>query len=228
MPGDQLTPKQAAFVREYLVDLNATAAYKRAGYRASGNAAEVNASRLLRNAKVAAAVGAAIELRAERVELTAAEVLDELRAIGFDKAEATHNRLSALKLLGQHLRLFTEWHAHTHDGEIMYGVVELPAETEGEESRPPEEMLERLRAPELAQSGVAGLAVHVDGGPPLPSRHNGDGEAGAPKRGKEIVAEARARVRAKQRRTVPLRDLVELPDETEGEEGHPADVVTND
>ena len=38
--------KHEIFVYEYLIDLNATAAYKRAGYRAQGNAASVNASRL--------------------------------------------------------------------------------------------------------------------------------------------------------------------------------------
>lgn len=31
------------FVAEYLIDLNKTAAYKRAGYRARGHSAEVNA-----------------------------------------------------------------------------------------------------------------------------------------------------------------------------------------
>lgn len=38
--------RQERFVAEYLIDLNKTAAYKRAGYRARGHAAEVNASRL--------------------------------------------------------------------------------------------------------------------------------------------------------------------------------------
>jgi len=33
MGKDRLTPKQAAFVREYLVDLNATQAAMRAGYK---------------------------------------------------------------------------------------------------------------------------------------------------------------------------------------------------
>jgi phage terminase small subunit len=42
-----LTCKQDEFVRHYLVDLNATAAYRRAGYGARGNSAEVNAARLL-------------------------------------------------------------------------------------------------------------------------------------------------------------------------------------
>ena len=53
-----MTPKQQRFVEEYLVDLNASAAYARAGYVARGNSAEVNASRLLRNAQVASAVSA--------------------------------------------------------------------------------------------------------------------------------------------------------------------------
>ncbi len=78
----KLTNKQQIFVREYLIDLNATAAYKRAGYKAGGNAAEAAASRLLRNVKVAAAVAAAQAERAERVGLTADEVLRELAVLG--------------------------------------------------------------------------------------------------------------------------------------------------
>lgn len=73
-----MTPKQEAFVREYLIDLNATAAYKRAGYVATGNAAEVNAARLLRDAQVAAAIGAAQQKRAERTEIDADWVLKRL------------------------------------------------------------------------------------------------------------------------------------------------------
>ena len=48
------------FVEEYARDWNATAAYKRAGYRARGHGAEVNASRLRRRPDVAAAVGVAV------------------------------------------------------------------------------------------------------------------------------------------------------------------------
>ena len=44
-----LNPRQAAFVREYLVDLNGTQAAIRAGY--SPNGADVQAIRLLGNAK---------------------------------------------------------------------------------------------------------------------------------------------------------------------------------
>lgn len=75
-----LTPKQAAFVREYLVDLNATQAAVRAGYSEKG--AEVQGHRLLSNAKVAKAVQAGMERRAGRVEVKADDVLRELKRLG--------------------------------------------------------------------------------------------------------------------------------------------------
>lgn len=78
-----LTPKQSAFVREYLVDLNATAAYKRAGYIAKGNAAEVNATRLLRNAQVQAEIQMAMNQRAQRNDITADRVLKEIARLAF-------------------------------------------------------------------------------------------------------------------------------------------------
>ena len=78
-----LTPKQQLFVHEYLVDLNATAAYRRAGYKARGNSAEVNASRLLRNAKVAAALREAFRARAQRVRVTQDRVLLEYARLAF-------------------------------------------------------------------------------------------------------------------------------------------------
>jgi phage terminase small subunit len=48
----ELNIKQKKFADYYIETGNATASYVRAGYEAEGNAAEVNASRLLRNAKV--------------------------------------------------------------------------------------------------------------------------------------------------------------------------------
>ncbi len=78
-----ITPKQARFVDEYLVDLNATQAFIRAGYTARGNAAEVNAARLLRNAKIAAAIQSQKKARSTRTEITQDRVLKELARIGF-------------------------------------------------------------------------------------------------------------------------------------------------
>jgi phage terminase small subunit len=74
-----LTPKQQRFVDEYLIDLNATAAYKRAGYRSAGNAAEVNASHLLRNHKVSQAVKVALDKRSADLGIDAAYVLSIIK-----------------------------------------------------------------------------------------------------------------------------------------------------
>jgi len=78
-----LTPKQQAFVEQYLVDLNATAAYKRAGYATTGNGASVEAYKLLRNPKVAEAIAAAQERRAIRTEITQDRVLNEIARVAF-------------------------------------------------------------------------------------------------------------------------------------------------
>lgn len=76
-----LTPKQARFVEEFLVSLNATQAATKAGY--SANSAAVEGSRLLSNAKIQAAL---TERRAQVVEATGISperVLAELGRIGF-------------------------------------------------------------------------------------------------------------------------------------------------
>ncbi|MDF7679093.1 terminase small subunit [Enterobacteriaceae bacterium ESL0689] len=70
-----LNDMQVRFVEEYLVDLNRTAAYRRAGYKGEGNTAYVNASRLLRNAKVSQAIRDALDERSRRVRITQDEVL---------------------------------------------------------------------------------------------------------------------------------------------------------
>lgn len=76
-----LTPRQQRFVEEYVVDLNATAAYKRAGYKATGNAAEVNAARLLSNAQVKAAIAALQQARSQATGITAERILKELECL---------------------------------------------------------------------------------------------------------------------------------------------------
>ncbi len=75
----KLTPKQERFVEEYLVDLNGTQAAIRAGY--SVNAAHVTGSRLLTNAKVAAAISAAKRERSEATKIDAEYVLQKLHQI---------------------------------------------------------------------------------------------------------------------------------------------------
>lgn len=84
-----LSAKQQAFVREYLIDMNATAAYKRAGYKGEGKTAENNASRMLGNAGVQKAIQEALTARAARTELKADDVLRRWQQI----ADADPNEL---------------------------------------------------------------------------------------------------------------------------------------
>ena len=79
--SDTLTPKQARFVAEYLIDLNATQAAVRAGY--SPKTANEQGSRLLANASVAAAVQAGTAKQLEKAELTAEMVKARLRLLAF-------------------------------------------------------------------------------------------------------------------------------------------------
>lgn len=93
-----LNDKQQRFVDEYLIDLNATAAYRRAGYTAKGNAAEVNAARLLRNAKVVLAVKEAMKARETRTMITQDRVLQELARIAFFDIRKLYHEDGSMKL----------------------------------------------------------------------------------------------------------------------------------
>ena len=87
-----LTDAQQRFADEYLVDFNATAAYQRAGYKANGNAAKVNASRLLGNEKLQAYLATKKQAMLKRTETD---------------ADAALRRLTHLAL-GDRRRLFTD------------------------------------------------------------------------------------------------------------------------
>lgn len=77
----KLTPKQERFVAEYLVDLNATAAAKRAGY--NEKTAYSMGQRLLKNVEVQKRVQEANIARQERTEITQDMVLRETAKLAF-------------------------------------------------------------------------------------------------------------------------------------------------
>lgn len=79
-----ITEKQKAFVEKYLVDLNATRAYKEI-YRSvkNDNVAAVNASKLLRNPNVIAYLSERQKELQKRTEVTQEKIIHELAAIAF-------------------------------------------------------------------------------------------------------------------------------------------------
>lgn len=77
---EDLTAKQRCFVEEYLIDLNATAAARRAGYSARSKS---QGWRLMKRPAVAAAIAAAMRARAKRTRISADTVLTELASIAF-------------------------------------------------------------------------------------------------------------------------------------------------
>lgn len=121
--ADGLTPKQEAFAREYLVDLNATQAAIRAGY--SAKTAHVAGVRLLKDVKVAHLLSELQANRSKRTEITADYVLETIRDTvercrqsepvkdreGHPTGEWRFDSNAVLKgceLLGKHLALFKD------------------------------------------------------------------------------------------------------------------------
>jgi phage terminase small subunit len=102
-----LSAKQAQFVREYLIDLNATQAAIRAGYSAK-NADKIG-SELLGKTRVAQAVKEAVDARAKRTEITADYVLETIH----DTIERCRQAKPVLTQFGQPVMV------ETPDGEIV-------------------------------------------------------------------------------------------------------------
>jgi phage terminase small subunit len=78
-----LTRKQQLFCQEYLIDLNATAAYTRAGFSASPEAARRNASRLLTKADIQDFISTLQRERSQRTEITGDRVIQEIARVAF-------------------------------------------------------------------------------------------------------------------------------------------------
>lgn len=131
-----MTPKQARFVEEYLIDLNATQACIRAGY--SAKTADRIGPELLGKACVAEAIQKAKDARSMRTEITQDLVLRDIQAI---KESAMQHKtdqgghivmvdytaaLKSCELQGKHLGMWTDkMQLSGHDGgPLMIGWME--------------------------------------------------------------------------------------------------------
>ncbi len=106
-----MTGRQERFIREYLVDLCASAAARRAGY--SHKSARSIGCRLLKREDIQREVAFAMELEKEDTALRREQVLEELKGVAFAPASDASGaelkvaqKLRALELLGKHLGLF--------------------------------------------------------------------------------------------------------------------------
>lgn len=104
----KMTSRQARFIEEYLISLNATDAAKRAGY--SEKTAYSIGQRLIKMKEIQEAISRSMIERSERTALTQDYVIDNLREIvtrcmnakSFDARSA----IRALELLGRHIGMF--------------------------------------------------------------------------------------------------------------------------
>lgn len=159
----KLTDKQKEFVRQYLVDLNATQAAIRAGY--SVKTAYRQGADLLQKTSIREAIEKAQAKRARRVEVTQDYVLSNLVEVverTMQRAPVTDrkgeqvtdeegrvvwtfdakNANRALELLGKHLGIFTD---------------KIRAEVSGPDGGPmASEIVVRFVEPDGEQSGEAG------------------------------------------------------------------------
>lgn len=78
----KLTAKQQRFVEEYLIDLNATQAYIRAGYK-NYDSAGVEANKTLNNPKIRQAVDEAMAERSRRTGINQDRVIQEIAKLAF-------------------------------------------------------------------------------------------------------------------------------------------------
>ena len=103
-----LTPKQARFAEEYLVDLNATQAAIRAGY--SKKTANEQGAQLLAKLSIREAVAEAQEARSERTGITQDEVIQGLKKEATLEGDGSSHsaRVAAWAHLGKHLGIFTD------------------------------------------------------------------------------------------------------------------------
>lgn len=103
-----LNPKQLKFCHHYLTSGNATEAYKLAYSVESDEVAAVNASKLLRNAKVLEIIAGFQKMMQEETKITVESVLKGIHGIATKNGAKDSDKLKAYELLGKYLNMFSD------------------------------------------------------------------------------------------------------------------------
>jgi len=96
------SPRQKKFILEYLIDLNATKAAERAGYKHPN----VQGSQLLSNPAIKAEIDLELEARSERLRRDSDWVMERLEIEANNQNSAPSARIRALELIGKHVGAF--------------------------------------------------------------------------------------------------------------------------
>lgn len=116
-----LTDKQINFVNEYMKDMNGTAAYLRAGYQCTDEAARRAASRLLTNVDVMSEIGQRTDKMQEESGMSVQWVLNKYKKI-IESTEDVDPGVAkgALDSVAKHFGMFKE--KVEHSGELSIKV----------------------------------------------------------------------------------------------------------
>jgi phage terminase small subunit len=98
-PGETLTEKQRVFCEEYLIDLNATAAAKRAGYAEKN--ARTTAQQNLEHPACIEYLNKLVKARSERTQITADNVITETAKLAFSDLRKLFDDAGALLPVNQ-------------------------------------------------------------------------------------------------------------------------------
>lgn len=110
-----LTPLQAKFCEEYIIEQNGKQSYINAGYKCSPKSAETGASRMLSSEKVQAYIKYLMELARSKAVANKQEILEFLTSVIRGEVEDQYSdkpgirdRTEAAKLLGKQYGMFND------------------------------------------------------------------------------------------------------------------------
>jgi phage terminase small subunit len=116
-----LSEKQMNFINEYMKDMNGTAAYLRAGYKCTEEAARRAASRLLTNVDVMSEIGQRTDKMQEESGMSVQWVLDKYKDIIMNNlTEDPAVAKGALDSVAKHYGMFKD--KVEHSGELSFKV----------------------------------------------------------------------------------------------------------